>query len=152
MVTKWLLQNPNHFPFFFLQIPAATTVPHLLLPHFCLGIGIGVVDAALVPLLASLVDESMRLDASLDSNYGTVYAIQQTSVSLAYSVAPLIGGELAEFIGFPSLMMFVGILNILYAPILVEVFKRSRRASNSDNDILLQALSVSNYKTLENSP
>lgn len=134
------------------QIPAATTVPHLLLPHFCLGLGIGVVDAALVPLLASLVDGNMRSDTNSNSNYGIVYAIQQTSVSLAYSVAPLLGGELAESIGFPALMVFIGILNIIYGPVLIEVFKRSRRPMSPANDILLHTSSVSNYKTLEDLP
>lgn len=109
-------------------------------------------DAALIPLLASLVDENMRSGANLDSTYGTVYAIQQTSVSLAYSVAPLLGGELAESVGFPSLMMSIGILNIIYGPVLVEVFKRSRRPTNAANDILLHTSSVSNYNTLENLP
>lgn len=109
-------------------------------------------DAALVPLLASLVDANMRSGATSDSSYGTVYAIQQTSVSLAYSVAPLLGGELAESVGFPSLMIFIGILNIIYGPILVEVFKRSRRPLNTANDILLQTTSVPNYKTLEDLP
>lgn len=87
-----------------------------------------------------------------ESNYGTVYAIQQTSVSLAYSVAPLLGGEFAEWIGFPSLMTVIGILNILYGPVLVEVFKRSRKPTESSDDILLQASSGLNYKTLENQP
>lgn len=41
-----------------------------------MGLGIGVADAALVPLLASLVDRN--------GNYGPVYSIQQVAVSLAY--------------------------------------------------------------------
>lgn len=43
-----------------------------------MGLGIGVADAALVPLLASLVDRN--------GNYGLVYSIQQVAVSLAYSL------------------------------------------------------------------
>jgi len=43
-----------------------------------MGLGIGVADAALVPLLASLVDRN--------GNYGPVYSIQQVAVSLAYSL------------------------------------------------------------------
>lgn len=73
-----------------MQIPSATTVAQLLMPHFALGLGIGVIDAALVPLLANFVDATLAqeengVDApSSMSSYGTVYAIQQTSVSLAY--------------------------------------------------------------------
>jgi len=64
-------------------------VAQLLLPHFALGLGIGVIDAALVPLLATFVDATLAQEdqgegSSSMSSYGTVYAIQQTSVSLAY--------------------------------------------------------------------
>lgn len=52
----------------------------LVVPHFLLGFGIGAVDAALVPLLAALVD------TRYSTPYGTVYAMQQISVSLAYSL------------------------------------------------------------------
>jgi len=59
------------------------------MPHFALGLGIGVIDAALVPLLATFVDATLSQEdhsesSSSMSSYGTVYAIQQTSVSLAY--------------------------------------------------------------------
>lgn len=104
----------------------------LLLPHFGLGLGIGIIDAALVPLLATFVDatlaqeEHMDMDSKVNSSssqtitsYGTVYAIQQTSVSLAYCLAPLIGGELAQAFGFAWLMRIVGFFNIIYGPILV---------------------------------
>ena len=59
-------------------VPAATTMSQLIVPHFGMGLGIGVADAALVPLLASMVDQS--------GNYGLVYSIQQAAVSLAYSL------------------------------------------------------------------
>lgn len=59
-------------------IPAADSMTKLVIPHLGLGLGIGVADAALVPLLASFVDQS--------GGYGPVYSIQQIAVSLAYSV------------------------------------------------------------------
>lgn len=59
-------------------VPTATTVSQLIIPHLGMGLGIGVADAALVPLLASLVDQT--------GNYGLVYSIQQAAVSLAYSL------------------------------------------------------------------
>lgn len=67
----------------------------LLIPHFCLGLGIGVVDAALVPLLATVVDAKYAAEESPTTNeqsshYGTVYAIQQMAVSLAYSIGKCI--------------------------------------------------------------
>ncbi|EAT34530.1 AAEL013238-PA, partial [Aedes aegypti] len=96
-------------------IPSATTVFGLLLPHFSLGLGIGVLDAALVPLLATIVESQCESSP----NYGAVYAIQQIAVSLAYSLAPILGGELVPWIGFPWLMRVMGLLNLVYGPLLV---------------------------------
>lgn len=74
-------------------IPEAKTVSSLIIPHFCLGLGIGILDTSLVPYLARLadsitgnVDDSSEATDDSASNYGSVYAIQQTAVSLAYSV------------------------------------------------------------------
>lgn len=36
------------------------------------------------------------------------------SVCLAYSLGPMIGGEIAQHVGFDWLMVFIGILNIAY--------------------------------------
>lgn len=47
-------------------------------PHLCLGLGVGTVDASLMPLLAALVD------ARHVAAYGAVYAIAQAAVALAY--------------------------------------------------------------------
>jgi MFS transporter, DHA1 family, solute carrier family 18 (vesicular amine transporter), member 1/2 len=71
-------------------IPEAKTVSSLIIPHFGLGLGIGVLDTSLVPYLARLADSiTFNVDENNDesvSSYGSVYAIQQTAVSLAYSV------------------------------------------------------------------
>ncbi|XP_058464275.1 synaptic vesicular amine transporter-like [Malaya genurostris] len=105
-------------------IPSAVTVLGLLLPHFGLGLGIGVLDAALIPLLATIVESQCSSDNESDicdspPNYGAVYAIQQIAVSLAYSLAPIVGGELVPLIGFAWLMRFIGILNLSYGPLLI---------------------------------
>lgn len=36
------------------------------------------------------------------------------SVSIAYFLGPLLGGEVAQYIGFSSLMSLIGVLNIFY--------------------------------------
>ncbi|XP_030369564.1 synaptic vesicular amine transporter [Scaptodrosophila lebanonensis] len=142
-------------------IPSATTVAQLLLPHFVLGLGIGVIDAALVPLLATFVDATLAQEEHSDndsggsmSSYGTVYAIQQTSVSLAYCLAPLIGGELAQTFGFAWLMRTVGLFNMLYGPILVYLYQKydPKSLREQQNDLLLQSSGRgSRYKQLYNS-
>lgn len=71
-------------------IPEARSVSNLIIPHFFLGLCIGIIDTSLVPLLARITDTILTvgneecMDAT--SNYGNVYAIQQTAVSLAYSI------------------------------------------------------------------
>jgi MFS transporter, DHA1 family, solute carrier family 18 (vesicular amine transporter), member 1/2 len=73
-------------------IPEARTVSSLIIPHFCLGLGIGILDTSLVPFLARLTDSIVmqnsdeRANDEVPSSYGSIYAIQQTSVSLAYSI------------------------------------------------------------------
>ncbi|KAM7361215.1 putative mushroom body vesicular transporter portabella [Cochliomyia hominivorax] len=149
-------------------IPNATTVGQLLLPHFGLGLGIGIIDAALVPLLATFVDATLAQDDAMDtdakvystthtmSSYGTVYAIQQTSVSLAYCLAPLIGGELAQAFGFAWLMRIVGFFNIIYGPILVCLYYKydPKILRDKQNEMLLSSTGGghgSKYKQLYNS-
>ncbi|XP_055381454.1 synaptic vesicular amine transporter [Condylostylus longicornis] len=141
-----------------LAIPIADSVYKLLLPHFCLGMSIGIIDAALVPLLASLVELKINDDESTASgeiyiSYGSVYAIQQTSVSLAYSLGPLIGGELAETIGFPWLMRIVGLLNIAYGPSLIILYRTYHQVClvKENQLILSNSDEVPNYKRLYNS-
>ncbi|GLG96774.1 Vesicular acetylcholine transporter [Gryllus bimaculatus] len=104
------------------QIPTASAISQLVIPHFGLGLGIGVTDAALVPFLANLVDTHHA------AHYGSVYSLEQTAVSLAYFLGPFAGGELVETIGFSWLMRIVGLLNILYCPLLfILIFREARQ-------------------------
>lgn len=132
----------------------------LLLPHFTLGLGIGILDAALVPLLATLVDDDFCRQADtadgeacvgdattitmLDevgsetsggvANYGLVYAVQQMAVSLAYAMAPLMGGLFAQYISFGWLMSLVGGANCAYALLMLLVMVRRPNAALSDGE------------------
>lgn len=49
------------------------------------------------------------------SDYGLVYAIAQIAVCTAYGVAPLLGGQLADYFGFGWLMRLLGLLNLAQA-------------------------------------
>lgn len=90
-------------------------------PHFLLGLGIGVIDSSLMPLLATLVGEK---------GYGSVYAIAQTAVSLAYGIGPLVGGILSERIGFPAVLRAVGAINLCYIPFLILLNRNSNEDSS----------------------
>ncbi|EEB10809.1 synaptic vesicular amine transporter, putative [Pediculus humanus corporis] len=112
-------------------VPAAKTMLQLVIPHFFLGFGIGAVDAALVPLLAALVD------TKYSTHYGAVYAMQQISVSLAYSLGPVFGSGMTEIVGFPWMMRIVGIINILYSFLLFKLDKfHSENYLNRKRDIV----------------
>lgn len=136
------------------QIPNVTSVLGLLLPHFTLGLGIGVLDAALVPLLATLVDnddddtddddETCQNGAATDANYGIVYAIQQMAVSLAYAMAPLLGGEIAQYISFGWLMALVGCANVVYAFVMLwALLRRPNIRLDVDGGVDADALQTS---------
>ncbi|XP_043505844.1 synaptic vesicular amine transporter isoform X2 [Polistes fuscatus] len=106
-------------------IPSALTMSQLIFPHFGMGLGIGIADAALVPLLASLVDQN--------GNYGPVYSIQQVAVSLAYFLGPIMGGELVREIGFRWVMRIIGVANIIYCPILLFLALRKKRSLSKED-------------------
>lgn len=122
-----------HFLIDYFKISLANSVFQLLIPHFGLGLGIGIIDAALVPLLATIL-ETITTSSAFETeelmssnrrrripNYGAVYAIQQTSISLAYSLAPAIGGELAPTLGFVWLMRLLGCFNIAYGLLMAYI-------------------------------
>ncbi|XP_069951879.1 synaptic vesicular amine transporter isoform X3 [Cherax quadricarinatus] len=112
-------------------VPEARSMLALAGPHLCLGMGVGTVDAALMPLLAALVD------ARHVAAYGSVYAIAQAAVALAYFLGPLVGGAVVQKIGFPWLMRSVAILNICYCPVLF--FLNSFDQSATETQAILMA-------------
>lgn len=89
-------------------VPVIPNMFYLVLPHFGIGFGIGSIDAALMPLLAELVDEQFA------AQYGYVYAAAQTAGSAAYAFGPLLGGALLSrrWLSFESLMHIVGLANL----------------------------------------
>ncbi|ELT91656.1 hypothetical protein CAPTEDRAFT_17780 [Capitella teleta] len=105
-------------------IPLATQITHLITPHLFLGLAIGMVDAALMPLLALLV-ETRHV-----SVYGTVYAIEQVSVSLGFALGSSVGGQMVEFVGFAWLMRGMGIACFLFLPLCYFLRKSPFREEN----------------------
>ncbi|KAG8328358.1 hypothetical protein J6590_001025 [Homalodisca vitripennis] len=123
-------------------VPSARGMAELTLPHFGLGLGIGVVDSALVPLLATLVDSRHS------AHYGCVYALQQMAVSLAYCLGPMIGGEIVHLVGFPWLLRAVGLINIAYCPLLVLLGRQATNSSQATGLAVSNSYHV-NYKSNE---
>ncbi|RWS03312.1 synaptic vesicular amine transporter-like protein, partial [Dinothrombium tinctorium] len=124
-------------------IPFANKIMHLIVPHFGLGLGIGIIDAAMMPQLAFLMDT--RYNAS----YGTVYAFAQMAVCSAYAFGPLFGGELMEAFGFTALIRSVGFVNILFALLVHLALKEQNEgkypsilAEQSEENLELSKLST----------
>ncbi|XP_050533755.1 synaptic vesicular amine transporter-like [Daktulosphaira vitifoliae] len=125
-------------------IPSTTTMLGLVFPHFGLGLGIGVVDSALVPMLAHLVDSRHP-----SVHYGSVYALQQTAVSLAYFIGPVIGGKLMKTIGFAWLMRTIGISNVCYCCLLLFLNKLSNKETTN---IVTNGKGVIDYNSTSSIP
>lgn len=51
-------------------------------------------------------------------DYGLVFAIAQFAVCTAYGVAPLLGAQLVDFIGFAWLMRLLSLLNLAQAVVI----------------------------------
>ncbi|XP_064630887.1 synaptic vesicular amine transporter-like [Lineus longissimus] len=92
-------------------VPFATQMPHLILPHFGFGFGIGIIDASMMPLLALLVDQRHV------AMYGSVYAIAQVAISLAFAIGPSVGGQIVKSVGFPWLIRGMAIVIVVYSPL-----------------------------------
>ncbi|XP_040579580.1 synaptic vesicular amine transporter [Lepeophtheirus salmonis] len=96
-----------------ISIPHATSLPLLTIPQFMIGLGIGLIDSSMLPLLAKIIDQTSSGEA-----YGVVYAIAETAVSFAYGISPLIGSLSVEMFGFCSVFTLLGLMNMTYVPIL----------------------------------
>ncbi|MEQ2183280.1 hypothetical protein GOODEAATRI_031100 [Goodea atripinnis] len=65
------------------------------------------VDSSMMAIMAYLVDIRHA------SVYGSVYAIADVALCMGFAI----GGALVQAVGFPCLMVFIGIINIVYAPL-----------------------------------
>ena len=87
----------------------------ILLPHFNIGFSIGLLDAALMPLLADFVH------FNFDNDFGQfeiIYSLQEIVISLAYIIGNIVSVEIVKVFSFPFLIHFIGLINILYCPFL----------------------------------
>ncbi|XP_039521402.1 chromaffin granule amine transporter isoform X2 [Pimephales promelas] len=94
-----------------LCVPFAKNIYGLIGPNGGLGFAIGMVDSSMMAIMAYLVDIRHA------SVYGSVYAIADVALCMGFAVGPSAGGAIVRAIGFPNLMVIIGVVNILYAPI-----------------------------------
>ncbi|GMR60671.1 hypothetical protein PMAYCL1PPCAC_30866 [Pristionchus mayeri] len=98
--------------FCLLAIPSATSVGGLIIPHFCMGFSIGMIDASMFPLMGWLVD--LRHVGV----YGSIYAIADAAFCFAFALGPFFSGPLVRSVGFPTMLYLIAIINFLYAPLM----------------------------------
>uniref|UniRef100_A0A8C6KWU5 Solute carrier family 18 member A1 n=1 Tax=Nothobranchius furzeri TaxID=105023 RepID=A0A8C6KWU5_NOTFU len=114
-----------------LCVPLATSIHGLIGPNGGLGFAIGMVDSSMMAIMGYLVDIRHA------SVYGSVYAIADVALCMGFAIGPSIGGSLVQAVGFPCLMVFIGVINILYAPLcflLRSPAVREEKMVNTDTD------------------
>ncbi|KAJ3607641.1 hypothetical protein NHX12_024692 [Muraenolepis orangiensis] len=114
-------------------IPACKTFGQLVAPLCGICFGIALVDTALLPTLAFLVD------VRYVSVYGSIYAIADISYSVAYALGPILAGQIVHHLGFAQLNLCMGLVNVLYAPALLLLCNVCQmKPSDSERDNLLE--------------
>ena len=89
-------------------VPACRSFAPLVISLCGLCFGIALVDTALLPTLAFLVDVRHV------SVYGSVYAIADISYCVAYALGPIVAGHIVHSLGFAQLSLGMGLANLLY--------------------------------------
>uniref|UniRef100_A0A8B9K097 Solute carrier family 18 member 3b n=1 Tax=Astyanax mexicanus TaxID=7994 RepID=A0A8B9K097_ASTMX len=113
-------------------VPACKSFSQLMLPLCGICFGIALVDTALLPTMAFLVDVRYA------SVYGSVYAIADISYSVAYALGPVAAGHIVHTMGFAQLNLGMGLANVLYAPALLALRHVCQiKPSRSERRILL---------------
>ena len=93
-----------------LIIPFCSSYSMVIVPIMIDCFGIAMVDTAILPTMAFLVD------ANHVSVYGSVYAIADISYCLAYAFGPIVAGGIVASVGFMWLNIGIFFSNIAYAP------------------------------------
>ena len=104
------------------------TYGQVTVPLGLMCFGIALVDTALLPTLAFIVDTRHA------SVYGSVYAIADISYSFAYALGPIVAGNIVENFGFITLNLGMGAVSILYVPMLILLRGVYDRQVFFDND------------------
>ncbi|KAE8591357.1 hypothetical protein XENTR_v10018422 [Xenopus tropicalis] len=155
-ITVKLAANYPHYQWFYgaigmviigassCTVPACKNFWELIVPLCGICFGIALVDTALLPTLALLVDVRHV------SVYGSVYAIADISYCVAYALGPVVASQIVHTTGFTQLNLGMGLANVLYAPALL--FLRNvcqMKPSHSERNILLEEGPKGLYDTIK---
>ncbi|KAG9275370.1 probable vesicular acetylcholine transporter-A [Astyanax mexicanus] len=124
-------------------VPACKNFEQLIIPLCGICFGIALVDTALLPTLAFLVDVRHV------SVYGSVYAIADISYCVAYAMGPIVAGKIVHDLGFVQLNLGMGLANVLYAPALLLLRNVCMmKPSHSERNMLLEEGATGLYDTI----
>lgn len=94
-------------------VPTCKSYGVVIIPLATLCFGIALIDTALLPTLAFIVD------VRYTSVYGSVYAIADISYCFAYGLGPILAGGIVRSIGYLKMNVGIGIANIMISPLLL---------------------------------
>ncbi|XP_076003623.1 chromaffin granule amine transporter [Genypterus blacodes] len=132
-----------------LCVPFATSIYGLIGPNGGLGFAIGMVDSSMMAIMAYLVDIRHA------SVYGSIYAIADVALCMGFAIGPSTGGALVQAVGFPCLMVFIGVINILYAPLcflLRNPAVREEKMAIIDQECVMHKKSYNTHKASREFP
>ncbi|NXX06898.1 chromaffin granule amine transporter [Larus michahellis] len=132
-----------------LCVPLAKNIYGLIGPNSGLGFAIGMVDSAMMPIMGYLVDLRHT------SVYGNVYAIADVAFCMGFAIGPSTGGAIVRAIGFPWLMVIIGVINITYAPLcwcLRNPPAKEEKIAILSQECPMQTKSYTTQKTLRDFP
>ncbi|XP_053944856.1 chromaffin granule amine transporter isoform X2 [Cuculus canorus] len=132
-----------------LCVPLAKNIYGLIGPNSGLGFAIGMVDSSMMPIMGYLVDLRHT------SVYGNVYAIADVAFCMGFAIGPSMGGAIVRAIGFPWLMIIIGVINISYAPLcwyLRNPPAKEEKTAILNQEYSMQTKSYTTPKTLRDFP
>ncbi|KAF1461812.1 Chromaffin granule amine transporter, partial [Pygoscelis antarcticus] len=132
-----------------LCVPLAKNIYGLIGPNSGLGFAIGMVDSSMMPIMGYLVDLRHT------SVYGNVYAIADVAFCMGFAIGPSTGGAIVRAIGFPWLMIIIGVINIAYAPLcwyLRNPPAKEEKIAILSQECPMQTKSYTTQKTLRDFP
>ncbi|CAH8521057.1 unnamed protein product [Heterobilharzia americana] len=93
-------------------IPFCTRLGHLIVPMAVLGFSIGMIDSTMFPTMGYLVD--LRHVAV----YGSVYAIGDVALCLAFGLGPIASGAIVKGVGFSWMLWTISIASVAFCPLI----------------------------------
>ncbi|CAD5227048.1 unnamed protein product [Bursaphelenchus xylophilus] len=98
-------------------LPFSPNLCSLLVVSAFLGMGFGLVGLNMFPLMGHIADLRHT------QIYGSVYAISDVSCSLAFVSGPIAGGPAVRYLGFTTMLFFLGMVNFAFAPLMIFLRK-----------------------------